>query len=321
MNRIDHSRKFAGVAILLFAACNAQMLVEEEPADEPWAGNAADCPATPVEGTVCTVAEGQVCALDYEDMYNAGYRSRSLCGCFEASSSERRWYCYMGESGPGECPATEPSNGASCYGHYGTSCAYPERSYCTCSGEDGVWSCEEQGRDDLTAPPSSVPEGKAITALSDEERAEWCDWYTTTFNGPGYPEPADSVVDSRGFTVNTGCNLGGAFPCQAMVPPVSSAYCEANLRLSSCEAPIAELSDCLVTVMDSCWPSPHGCARFLERPGCSGTIVVSYDGTSGGTGAGGTGAGGTGGSVPGGTTGGTNGGPSDVRDSCSIRVR
>jgi hypothetical protein len=21
------------------------------------------------------------------------------------------------------------------------------------------------------------------------------------------------------------------------------------------------------------WPSPHGCARYLERPGCLGTLV------------------------------------------------
>ena len=207
MNRIDHSRKFAGVAILLFAACNAQMLVEEEPADEPWAGNAADCPTTPVEGTVCTVAEGQACALNVEDPSNAGYHNRALCGCFEASSSERRWYCYMGESGPGECPATEPSNGESCFGNYGASCAYPERTNCTCSESSGGWSCEEQGRDDLTAPPTSVPEGKAITALSDDERAEWCDWYTTTFNGPGYPEPADSVVELEGVHREHGLRL------------------------------------------------------------------------------------------------------------------
>lgn len=275
MNRIGHVRKFAGLCVLSLAACNARMIVEDDPAEEPWAGNAADCPVGLMGGTPCTVAEGQVCVQDIESTVNIGYHDRSLCGCFEASSTERRWFCYLGESAPWECPEAEPSNGERCFGHFGTSCTYPERTNCTCSERSGTWKCEEQGRTDLVAPPSSVPAETPISALSAEERAEWCDWYTTVFNGPGYPEPPAAAVDAMGYTVNTGCNLAWDFPCQAMVPTVASSDCEANLALASCDAPIAELSDCLLTVVDSCWPSPHGCARYLERPGCNGTMMVS----------------------------------------------
>jgi len=293
------------------------MLVEEEPADEPWTGNAADCPTIPVAGTVCSVAEGQVCTFDVESEVNEGHHERSLCGCFEASSSERRWYCYMGESSPWECPVEEPSNGESCVGHFGTSCNYPERTVCSCSEDTGGWSCVEDGRDNIPAPPT-VPVGTAVNALSDQQRADWCDWYTTVFNGPGYPEPTPAAIDANGYTVNTGCNFGWEFPCQGMVPTLSSDYCEGNLRLSTCEAPIAELSDCLRTIVDSCWPSPHGCARYLERPGCDGTIVVSTAGYDGSSGASTGGTGGTG-SVPPGTTGGTS--PGGRGAACSIRVQ
>src|SRR5215208_8422942 len=57
----------------------------------------------------------------------------------------------------------------------------------------------------------------------------------------------------------------------------SSNDCMGNFALSSCAAPVSELVDCVLTVFDSCWPAPHGCMRYLEKPGCSGTLVNSID--------------------------------------------
>jgi hypothetical protein len=84
----------------------------------------------------------------------------------------------------------------------------------------------------------------------------------------------DAVIAEDGYTENSACIGGGEFPCDARVPLLSVEQCVANLELSSCEAPVSELTDCLVTVYDGCWPAPHGCARYLEKPGCMGTIAV-----------------------------------------------
>jgi hypothetical protein len=296
----------ASAAVLVIAACNTRLLVEEGE-DEPWTGNDPSCPATLPPGGpgTCDVAEGLVCAFEFSDTSNPGYVTRQLCGCFEASSTERRWLCYMGESSPWDCPDEEPSSGDPCFGHFGKSCSYPERSYCTCAEDPGTWSCQEEGRDDLTPPPSTIPAGKAVNALTSEERAEWCDWYVTLFNGPGYPEPPPSAVDENGYTMNNGCYGAQGHPCNAKVPTISSGDCEANLGLTSCEAPISELSDCVTTVIDVCWPSPHGCARYFERTGCNGTIATEWDGSAGSNGG----------------TGGTGGSSGVTRDVCSVRVR
>ena len=280
MSHRSFKRVFATSAALLVVGCNGMLIVEDEPTGESerWLGNAPDCPAHFPGATPCDVAEGQICSFAEPDTSNAGYVNQALCGCFEASSSTREWYCYQGQSGPWECPVAEPLTGEPCFGNYGTECNYPERTLCTCTSGSGFWSCEELGRADLVAPPASVPADRPITELSDEERADFCDWLVTTYNGPGFPEPPSGEIDENGYTQNRACTFAWDAPCSGMIPYIPSAECEANLRLSTCEAPISELGDCVLTVTDSCWPSPHGCARYLERPGCSGTIVVSTAG-------------------------------------------
>lgn len=76
--------------------------------------------------------------------------------------------------------------------------------------------------------------------------------------------------------MNTACTNGGTdkFMCQAIIPGIPEEYCRGNLALSTCEAPLSELSDCILTVIDSCWPAPHGCARFMDRPNCHGTMAI-----------------------------------------------
>lgn len=280
MNHRSFKRAFATGTALFIVGCNGMLVVEDEPGTESerWLGNAPDCPEHFPDATACSVPEGQICSFSEPDPNNVGYTYQVLCGCFEASSSAREWYCYQGQYTTWECPAVEPLTGEPCFGSYGIECNYPERNVCKCSSSSGLWSCEELGRQNLIDPPPSVPPERPITELSDEERAAWCDWLMTTYNGPGFPEPSAGAIDENGFTQNRACTLAWDAPCLGMMPWITSADCEANLRLSTCQAPISELGDCVLTVTDSCWPSPHGCARYLERPGCSGTVVVSTAG-------------------------------------------
>jgi hypothetical protein len=262
------------------AACSAQMLIEDETTDDGGDEITPTCPATIADDAVCDVPEGHICSIHEPDPLNPGSFNERLCGCWEASFSELRWHCYWSAGVHGECPANEPRTGQECFGLYGTECMYPERTLCTCSAESGAFSCEETVFRHVGPPPSSIPADQPIPALSDEERDDWCDWFVTARVGEGFPEPAPAPPDEDGYTHLRGCELGWEFPCLALIPSISSAECEANLRLSSCAAPISELSDCVSTVFESCWPSPHGCARYLERPGCSGTIAVSNDGNA-----------------------------------------
>jgi hypothetical protein len=166
-----------------------------------------------------------------------------------------------------------------------------------------------------------VDPNKPINTLTPSERAEWCDWFASARLGEGYPEDPAPPVDENGYIFNNGCSFGNAFMCRAAVPTIPSAMCEANLALSECEAPISELSDCVSTVYDVCWPSPHGCARYFDRPGCDGTVIREHGEGSAGTGA-------TGGSAGTTATAGTTasagtgaGGASAQIENCSIRVQ
>ena len=76
-----------------------------------------------------------------------------------------------------------------------------------------------------------------------------------------------------------------------------------------------------LTVHDLCWPSPHGCARYLERPGCDGSIVLSKTGRPATHPTGGTGSVGSGGTGNTGTGGAAGSGVVPERPFCSIRVQ
>jgi hypothetical protein len=128
---------------------------------------------------------------------------------------------------------------------------------------------------DYLAHPGSVGPEVPIDELTDDQRDDWCGWYAQAALGPGFPLPADVPVDAEGYTTNSGCSFSHDFPCRARWPQLSARQCAQNLALSACAAPIAELSDCVATLKSNCQPSPHGCARYLEKPGCSGTIVLA----------------------------------------------
>ncbi len=320
MKAISNRIRFVGVAALVIGACNGQLVIEDEPEEEPWTGNGPNCPAT-VPGDLPCDTEGEICAYQYPDTINQGHTTTQSCACWETSATEKSFYCYQSSGSIGECPEQEPSDEDSCFGSFGTECIYPERTRCSCSAATEAWSCEEEEGPDVTPPPESIPTDTPINAMSDSERAAWCGWFATAYNGPGFPEEAPSPVNDEGYTTNTGCRGSGssAPTCSAFIPGLDRTGCEGNLALSTCDAPIAELTDCVLTVFDLCWPAPHGCARYLSRPGCDRTIAVDARvpvGSTGGTG--GSGAGGTF-STGGTTTGSGNTGPTQTL--CSVRVR
>jgi hypothetical protein len=109
----------------------------------------------------------------------------------------------------------------------------------------------------------------------------YCEWYASLGSAPGYPPPEDSEVDSDGKTTNNGCSFSRGPACNVIVVTLSARQCAQNLALSTCSAPLAELTDCVTTAYNQCLPSPHGCARFLETTGCSGTLVIGYSESTG----------------------------------------
>jgi hypothetical protein len=236
----------------------------------------AECPATTPHGVCGT--EGLLCAYRGEVDGSHYYHE---CACFAASSTEFWWTCYNERSGdgPDPCPLTEPDPTDSCWGARGVQCSYLPRETCGCSteAEDPLWECGSRERNDYVPGPivlpATVDTATPVSSMSDAERQAWCQWYVIDVNHrvDGSPEPA---VDADGYLVDVGwCRVGSDFYALGMLPSVSVAHCVQNLALSTCSLPVSELTDCTVTVLNR-WPSPRGCARYLEDPSCAGTIVV-----------------------------------------------
>jgi hypothetical protein len=296
MNKYTMVVTCAAAPLLWLASCNGQLLVDDEPGEGGagavyegplWEGNESTCPeSVPASDSICAVSDGQVCL--YDTPTSAGTR-RSLCACWEEARNVTKWSCYSDMDAPYTCPSTQPEAGSSCFGLFGASCAYPERITCDCSSKSGAWSCTEDIENQPSAPPTSPDPTKPINTLSPEERASWCDWFASVTVGEGHPEPAPPPIDENGYAIARGCARAVGSPrCSAAIPVIPRSTCEANLALSTCEAPLSELSDCVQTLYDGCWPHPHGCHRYFEHPGCDGTIAISTAEPSGAGGTSGT---------------------------------
>lgn len=287
-------------------------------------GNATSCPtALPLTGDSCSL-EGAGCGYPASDsmLYTE-------CVCAEWGAGDTRWSCNGNGTSYPSCPASL-ENGTSCFGHFSTECWYPISIRCNCFQNTGVWECSNTGRPFATPePPSTIRAESPITQLTDAEREAWCAWYQDAAQGPGFPPVADSEVGPDGRTIASGCQYGYGGPaCNVATVLLSPHQCAQNLALSECAAPIGELTDCVKTVYNQCIPSPHGCARFVEAPNCSGTIVSDLSGTVGigggpsTAGTSGTGPTGGGDSVPttGGSDTGTGGTAFEAYPPCSLRV-
>jgi hypothetical protein len=253
------------------------------------AANADDCPTSmPDDQSPCDVAEGQYCtylyALDPADPESTMAQS---CGCWLANGGTTRWDCGSAQAAY-LCPDAEPQEGADCFGSLGVHCHYPPAELCDCAptaphADTMTWQCESTALDrGSAAGPAGLDPTTPVAALTDTQRAAWCDWYSDAWHGPGAPDVPDHV-DASGYTTLSGAAAGSRPECLACMPGVSKAGCAANLALSSCEAPVGALSDCVITVLDLCVPSPHGCAPYFDSPNCDGTIAVSRLGGDGAT--------------------------------------
>lgn len=254
----------------------------------PSPENAAGCPAkAPYELTGCS-GEGDICAYWWKT--EEGTQAYVECACREDVGATLKFDCYAGVSGLVACDTVQPANGSPCFGHVGTTCPFPTITECKCEeGADPVWACSTRDpAAGLQPPPTTVDGDKPIKDLSAAERTAWCTWYDSTRLPPGSPQPPESPLDADGWTTNTGCAFGHGFVCDATLAQIPISYCEGNLGLSSCAAPVRELTDCILTIQSrlnapTCWPPEHGCARYLEKPGCLGTIVSGLNDGAGGS--------------------------------------
>jgi hypothetical protein len=288
----------AGLATLAIWACNGELKVDSstgaldggdtpdsEASTEEDTGlsdtNVSDsgpgpCPDSQPTGA-CTT-QGQVC----------GY-GPVQCFCWGMDQTVfSNWNCLIPESSP-NCPAEQPVTGSSCSGHADSNCFYPNMIACSCSlSGGGNWACAE-GVPPQPPHPTTLDETKPINQLTDAEREAWCEWYLVAIQGPGLPDPPLSPLTPDGLATQTGCTKGDIFDgkCAAIIPELPPEYCKGNLALSTCEAPVSKLSDCVLTVVGGCWPAPngYGCGSYMSTPGCAGTMAISFaDGPDSGKG-------------------------------------
>jgi len=252
---------------------------EDKPPSVGSSANASNCPESlPDDESVCGVSEGQYCTYLYDRNSTSNDVVSQSCGCWLASGGSMRWDC--GEPrGAEACPDAQPSTGSDCFGMRDARCSFPPHTECDCmptspSANTMSWQCTSTvtERGSASGPPG-VDAMKPVAELTDAERSAWCDWYSDIVYEPGAPDHADPV-DANGYAAS-GWILGSRPECLACLPLVSRANCAANLALSSCEAPVGALTDCVVTVQDVCTPAPHGCAPYFDTPNCDGTMLVS----------------------------------------------
>lgn len=243
-----------------------------------WTGNDESCPAEPVYTGPCEV-EGLVCGYYVQEGSNLDDTGYSECACHMSctdSGTEMQWECYGNSGGRLDlCPAEQPEEGSSCFGLKGVQCYYPVNVACGCPSDaaDSSWHCEYT-REPAPAHPDVVDEDTVVSELTDEERASWCAWYAPAPTvEPGFPPPPEREPTEDGFYPDTGCVGTTTYGCSTLQPgDLPASACEDNLALSTCTATVRELTDCVLTAQAH-GPAPNGCARYLNTPGCPGTLV------------------------------------------------
>lgn len=239
-----------------------------------WTGNEPGCPATPPDNEqACEAEEGLTCAYYYDQPGAPAQTNYSECACRAFCGGDMKWDCYRNTGGGvSECPATQPEQGSGCFGFKGVECYYPATVTCSCprEGADPQWRCGQEAPP-AVAHPSVIDEDKIVGELTAAERAAWCAWYAPV--EPGFPQPRLLPANEDGYYPYTGCATGTSLGCNYTLPMgLPARACEANLALSSCAATVFELNDCVLSLRNQT-PSPFGCARYLDSPGCSGTLV------------------------------------------------
>lgn len=232
------------------------------------------CPMGPICPEAACETEGLTCRYFYESAPESA--SLEECYCIRTWNDHQIWSCYHGSTSADDCPREAPEHGSDCYGYFGVGCYYPPGLECSCSDSSETWDCPRPEPREVPDPPETLDPERLVGELSDEERATWCEWYSTIkWKGPGYPLVDDRPVEN-GYATGPACLMSFEF-CQAAVPTVSKAQCMANLSLSECEAPLKHLTGCAVDMYRDCGPFDYNCLDYLESPHCEGTIVHRAD--------------------------------------------
>jgi len=197
------------------------------------------------------------------------------CTCKRVLGGGQGWDCYSWGAEFAYCPSEPPAHETDCYGYIGLLCVYPPGlRECTCQDDPAIWDCPAVVEPDRPDPPEGVDPEQPVSDLSDEERDQWCDWYSTlAAGGPGRPPTRDRPVTEDGYTDGPGC-IADIPGCGAIVPVVSKAQCAANLELSECAAPIGLLTKCAGDVLSGgCRALDSECIDYFDTPGCDGTVA------------------------------------------------
>ena len=249
----------------------------------------ANCPAiAPNNGDSCAGAvENGICVwqTSLESGKHQGYYA---AGCYQWLQGKVWWgvthtqnEAFHAEDA--ECPTHAPMLGDSCSTQNLKVCLYPSL-YCECrQNPKGLWLCTD-GLSGTVSPPIAihrqcVPQGidetKRIKDLTTAEASAWCEW------GNHYSHQGQSYLFAgakRQFPTDVDLAL--------CVGSLSVGDCAKNLRTQPCTATLAELDDCVQTVLvdahDETLKSPvshwvgHGCAPLLNNPTCKGIVVQPW---------------------------------------------
>jgi hypothetical protein len=141
-----------------------------------------------------------------------------------------------------------------------------------------VWSCEpSEEEDEVPLAPEEVDPDTAIRDLTDSERSAVCEWIQIQEDrGVGFAPRDNAPVEADGLT-NGGCQFGHQFQDTLARPTVSPGQCAANLALSSCNASVAELADCVIATTGGGIIHARSCGPYLEKTGCNGTVLWAYN--------------------------------------------
>lgn len=247
------------------------------------------CPASPPKnGDSCANAvENGICVWQ-TSLQSGDKHGYYAAGCYTWLTGKVWWGVSHTQNEPfgaedTECPPQPPSLGDSCSTTVQKVCIYPFR-YCECRTDvKGVWLCDDGLASHESPPvavkrlcaPAGVDETKRVKDLTAQEASAWCE-FSNTYAHQGASYLFAGV--SRQFPGVADVPL-----CAAMLPVED---CVRNLRTQPCTATLAEVDDCLQTVLVgardeldaalfSHWVG-HGCAPLLNNPTCSGIVVEPW---------------------------------------------
>jgi hypothetical protein len=243
-----------------------------------WNGNAADCPSSaPESGSACTAADGEICTYDPSSMHPADAGPPGWYFCVAKDATQNFWVNidtneeYV--STPTTCPAVQPAEGQSCTtpSDVTMGCGYPGAA-CYC-GQDGkaTWHCIDGSPKKPAALPTALDPSKRVVDLTEDDRQAWCEWYDCNIVYSRYVPQVEGD-----HTVDPACAASDNLFENGTWAQLPLNLCMGNLRISTCEAKLQDLTDCLSTFRQD-WPIGAGCARYFATPGCSGTIAVAND--------------------------------------------